>query len=273
MKIFKVIIFSLILMILLVVSAKAKMYYPSDDKTCWSNGLNWSDGGNCSDYFQSYNGVVYLGQDGIVWNDEGRSIFKFDYNLPSNSIVENATFCAYIFYGLCHQNGPYYMCDVGDTYASHIYIPGNIGVAEYNSSILGSEKLWLSNQGLNAPIGGGKYWCINVTDWVIDDSSNNRTSTSIRLNISSHHALSDSYASQVRIYSRLNSTISVIPYLDINYSTVNLTLEERVAALENNVNILMNQTQNNSDRIGVLEEIVNNILNLISSIHQVFNSF
>src|SRR4030042_7052506 len=54
---------------------RAAVYYPSDDKSCISDGLNWGNGGNCTDIFviSPYSPnvwTVYAGQDVLVWNDE-----------------------------------------------------------------------------------------------------------------------------------------------------------------------------------------------------------
>ncbi len=199
----------------------AAVYYPSDDKSCSSDGLKWSNGKVCFDFFDNppqnqfpSAWTVFVGQDYPVWNDEIRPIFKFEHNIPAGSVIENATFCAYTYWGHCNQVAPRYMCEVGDIYASHIYVPGTIGVPDYNSTVLGSEKLWLPDQA-GDPIGSGRYWCVNATEWVADDVANGRGSTSVRLHITQHHVIRDNWASQLRIFSRLHN--SSRPYLEVGY--------------------------------------------------------
>ena len=214
--------FSLIIVVFAIGSINAEVYYPEDDKSCSSDGINWSDGNICFDFFdkpsqnQFPSGwAIFVGQDLPMWNDEIRPIFKFEHNIPIGSMIENATFCAYSYWGHCNQVAPRYLCDVGDVYASHIYVPGEIDVPDYNSTVLGTERLWLPD--LNgAPIGSGRYWCLNATGWVADDVENGRTTTSIRLHITNHHAIMDNWASQLRIYSGLNNFSR--PYLEVQYS-------------------------------------------------------
>ena len=205
-------------------AVQAAIYYPTGDKSCSSDGLNWNDGKLCFNFLDKApqnqfptSWAVFVGQDLPVWNDETRPVFKFEHGIPRGSVIGNATFCAYAYWGHCNQVAPRYLCEVGDVYASHIFVSGEIGVPDYNSSVLGSEKVWLPDQN-GASIGSGRYWCVNATGWVAEDAANGRNSTSVRLHVTEHHAIREEWASQLRIYSRLHNLSQ--PYLEVDYEYV-----------------------------------------------------
>jgi len=190
---------------------------PLWDANCYSGGnydygfVNCSTSGN-PEQGSGYANTISVGNDVYFFYTDLRGLFTFNTTVPAGSNITNATFCGYVDFGFCNQNGQtYFPCQVGDINASQ-FIPNSLSnpsISDYNSTNISTTKIFMPSALSGTGVSG--WLCINVTDWLQNNTANGRNTTGVRLAITQY--IEDSGANFLRMPSHSSSSTTLRPYL------------------------------------------------------------
>jgi hypothetical protein len=167
--------------------------YPLWDANCYSGGnydygfVNCSTSGN-PEQGGAYANTISPGNDVYAFYTDERGLFVFNTSLPAGANVTNASFCGYVDMGFCNQIcNTCLPCAVGDINATQ-FIPSSLSnpsISDYNETAISGSKIFLPAQ--TSPVGVPyAYVCIDITDWLQNNTANNRSETGVRLAITQY---------------------------------------------------------------------------------------